>query len=93
MTGLSAMLFCRTRRETALNRLSDLRGALFHRSRWSGIDEELLDAISGFDALIGLRMVVARLGLMATTSPDEPASVADTNAAQRSQYAENLQQP
>jgi hypothetical protein len=88
------MLFCRTRRETVLKRLSEaLRGALFHRSRWSGIDEELLDAISGFDALIGLRMVVARLGLMATTSPDEPASVADTDAAQRSQYAENLQQP
>ena len=43
--------------------------------------------------LLGLGMVVAGLGLMATTSPDKLASAADTDAAQRSQYAENLQQP
>ena len=76
-----------------MNRLSeDLRGT-FHRSRRSGIDEELLDPISGFDALVGPRKAVAGLGLTATTSPDKHESAADPDAAQRSQYAENLQQP
>ena len=63
-------------------------------SRRSGIDEELLDLISGFDALVGLRRkVVAGLGPVATTSADKHESAADPDTAQRSQYTENLQQP
>jgi F-type H+-transporting ATPase subunit gamma len=34
--------------------LEDLRGT-FHRVRQSGIDEELFDVISGFEALVGMR--------------------------------------
>jgi len=76
-----------------MNRLSEHLRGTFHRSRRSGIDEELLDPISGFDALAGPRKVVAGLGPMATTSPETLASAADTYAAQRSQYAESLQKP
>jgi len=42
--------------------LEDLNGA-FHRLRQSGIDEELFDVISGFEALTGLGLAKARAGI------------------------------
>jgi F-type H+-transporting ATPase subunit gamma len=42
--------------------LEDLNGA-FHRLRQSGIDEELFDVISGFEALTGPRRPIAKPGI------------------------------
>jgi F-type H+-transporting ATPase subunit gamma len=42
--------------------LDDLNGA-FHRLRQSGIDEELFDVISGFEALTGPRQPIAKPGI------------------------------
>lgn len=42
--------------------LEDLNGT-FHRLRQSGIDEELFDVISGFEALTGPRQPTAKPGI------------------------------